>query len=85
MEHLTLIKDSESQVTHYLKKAVAKKRLSMERDVKGKPSSGSSSSSAAPSSHLGSDPVHQNGSEGFVGAQVRPNEEGRVYFNHARK
>ena len=79
MEHFTLIKDSKSQVTKYLKKVVAKKRLIMERDAKGKPS-GSSSSSAAASSHIGLDLVHQNGSEGSVGAQVRPREGGRVYF-----
>ena len=74
MEHLTLIKDSESQVTHYLKKAVAKKRLSMERDAKGKSSSGQSSSTAAASSRLKSDPGCQNESKGCAGAQVRPRE-----------
>ena len=73
MEHLTLIKDWESQVTHYLKKAVAKKRLSMERDAKGKPSSGhSSSTTTASPSHPKSDPVHLNGSDGSTSAQVRP-------------
>ena len=69
-----LIKDSESQVTHYLKKVMAKKRLNMERNAKGKPSSGHSSSTSAASSHLKSDPIHQNGSEGSAGAQVRPRE-----------
>ena len=65
MEHLTLIKDSESQVTHYLKKTVAKKRLSVERDSKGKPSSGQSSTAAAASasSRLKSDPGSQNVSQ----------------------
>ena len=61
-------------MTHYLKKAMAKKRLSMERNAEGKPSSGHSSSTAAASSCLKSDSVHQNGSEGSAGAQVRPRE-----------
>ena len=75
MEHLT-IKDSESQVMHYLEKAVAKKRLSMERDAKGKSSSGQSSSTAAAaaSSRLKTDPGCQNESKGCAGAQVRLRE-----------
>ena len=77
MEHLRLFKDLESQVAHYLKKAVAKRRLSVERDSKGKPSSGQSSSTAAAaacSSRLKSDPGSQSEPEGSAGAQVRLRE-----------
>ena len=76
MEHLTLIKDSESQVAHYLKRAVAKKRLSVERDSKGKSSSGQSSTTAAASSssRLKSDPGSQSEPDGSAGAQVRLRE-----------
>ena len=63
-------------MAHYLKKAVAKKRLSVERDSKGKPSSGQLSSTAAAaavgsSSRLKSDPGSQSEPEGSAGAHVR--------------
>ena len=54
----------------------------MERDSKGKPSSGQSSSTAATaasSSRLKSDPGSQNEPEGSAGAQVRLREG--AHFN----
>ena len=78
MEHLT-IKHSKLQVTHYLKKAILKKRLSTEKDFKGKPSSGQSSSTTAAAvfSCLMSYPIRQNEPESSVIVQCWTTWESR--------